>query len=95
MQRMFYIYLFVYLIPISVLVFTDNDEIHKWSLNIATLPACLLFFGEFVQMYYSDPLVDYFVGWNIIDFLLFVAFVALRIVKVCGIEDDGIYIPEL
>lgn len=92
---MFYMYLFMYLIPISILVFTNIEEVHFQSLNLATLPACILFFGECVQMYNSSPLLDYFVGWNIIDFLLSVAFIALRVVKFAAIEDDGIYIPEL
>jgi len=92
MRAQFMMYFWLYLIPIYVLVFTNDERIHYWSLNVATVPAFLLFGIEIVQM---GEGVDYFIGWNIADFMLFVSFSCLRIVKFSGIEDDAIYIPEL
>jgi len=66
MKIQYYIYVFTYLLPICITLFSENERLHSIMLNIALVPAFGLFFIEIIQM--KDMGLEYFAGWNIIDF---------------------------
>ena len=43
-------YLFMYLTPVCITLFTEDDKLHNLMLEIACFPAVILFFIETVQM---------------------------------------------
>lgn len=69
-------YVFFFMIPICFTLFTDDERIHATMLNIATIPALILFFIELIQM--GNQGFSYFMGWNLIDFFLLVVFSMLQ-----------------
>ena len=48
MKWSFYIYIALYCVPISFLIFSDDDRVHTAMLEIALFPALLLFLVEII-----------------------------------------------
>ena len=67
MGNLFYLYLFMYLVPVHLTLFTYNELMHAWLLDIAFIPAIVLFSLELIQM--KEMGLEYFMGMNIIDCL--------------------------
>ena len=92
MKVEFYMYVFFYLLPIWITLFTTTESLHEKMLKIACVPAGILFFIEIVQM--KEQGLKYIGGWNIIDFVQFFVFIALQYFTY-GKDDTGVFIPEL
>lgn len=65
MKFIFHLFLWMYGIPISILLFTKDEKIHGKCLNIALVPTLLLFFLEVIEMRYRG--LKYFNGKKSID----------------------------
>jgi hypothetical protein len=48
MQFSFYFYVLLYCLPISVILFTKDDRVHMMSLQVAIVPAIILFLIEVI-----------------------------------------------
>lgn len=72
---LFFVYLLFYLTPVCIVFFTENDELKNVLLEVACVPSLLLFLIETVQM--REQGLEYFMGWNVIDFLQFFSFCSL------------------
>ena len=92
MKWSFYIYVLTYCIPISFLIFSDDDRVHQAMLQIALFPALLLFLVEIIQI--REQGMEYFGGWNICDFTQFVIFMIIFLFNQFGIEDTFVIMPE-
>jgi uncharacterized membrane protein len=66
MKTSFILYVIFYCLPLSVILFTDDDSVHRFMLQIATVPALLLFLVELIQI--QEQGSNYFGGWNNCDF---------------------------
>jgi hypothetical protein len=75
-------------------LFTEDEKLHDQLLTIACVPAMMLFFIECVQLKKSG-VIEYFSGWNIIDFMHFWVFITLQIMTRGQQNDSGRFIPEL
>jgi hypothetical protein len=91
--NLFSMYVLFFLIPISVTLFSEEEYVHDIMLKVAILPAVVLFSIEIIQMR-EQGVIDYFNGWNIIDFSLFMVFLSLEYFKFIGMDDTMPYMPE-
>ena len=85
-------YVFLYLGPVCTTLFTTDESLHDKLLTVAMLPAVILFFIETTQM--RELGFEYFMGWNIVDFMQFFTFISLQYFTY-GKDDAGLFIPEL
>ena len=85
-------YFFFFLIPICITLFSESEEMHVFFLQVAIIPAFILFFIEVIQI--REQGINYFIGWNLIDFSLFGIFLTLQYFKYIGKEDTMTYMPE-
>jgi hypothetical protein len=52
MKFIFHLYIWMYGIPISILLFTKEESIHQKCLNVALIPTLTLFCVEIIEMKY-------------------------------------------
>ena len=67
---LFMIYVFLYCVPFITMLFTKGEIVSISTLaHVCLGTMCLFFFIELIQL--RDQGIDYFIGWNIIDFAQF------------------------
>jgi hypothetical protein len=92
MGNLFFIFVAMFMMPLCITLFTNDESIHAAMLNLAILPAILLFSIELVQMFNQG--FSYFIGWNIVDFSLFVVFGFIEYAQYIGFDHSFQYMPE-
>ena len=68
-------FLFLFVIPYITIILNPGDENRKMNntlLKICCIPQYVLFSIELTQIWKQK--LDYFMGWNITDFIMFVVF---------------------
>ena len=76
MKGLFSLYMFMYLIPIGITLFTKDEALQDNMLLIAFIPSFTLFYIETIQM--KNMGLEYFAGWNILDLFQFITFQSLQ-----------------
>jgi hypothetical protein len=72
---LFMIYVFLYCLPFITMLFTKGEIVSISTLaHVCLGTMCLFFFIELIQL--RDQGIDYFIGWNIIDFAQFWLYLA-------------------
>lgn len=89
---LFYLYIFFFIIPFYATMFTE-EKIHAKLLHICQVPQVILFAIEMVQM--RSQGLDYLAGWNLTDFMQFVVFQTLFVLKLMNYGDHEGIMPEL
>jgi hypothetical protein len=92
MGNLFFMYVVLFLMPLCFTLFTEEEKIHAAMLRIAIPPALLLFTIELIQMWNQG--FNYFMGWNLVDFSLFVVFSILQYYYSIGQDHSFVYMPE-
>ena len=93
MGNLFMMYVVLFLIPICLMLFTEDERIHATMLRIAIPPALILGMIEMIQMWLQG--FGYFMGWNLVDFALFTIFGVLQYYYSLGLDHVLVYIPEI
>jgi hypothetical protein len=91
MKKFFFMYIFLFIIPICCSLFTEKEWLEKLLMQIAIPPALILFLIEMIQM--SQQGIEYFMGWNLVDFSLFSIFLGFEYLKQMGIEHSALAAP--
>ena len=92
MTNLFMMYIILFLLPLAITLFTEDERIHTTMLNIAIPPAIILFLIELIQM--ANQGFNYFYGWNLVDFSLLLVFSVLQYFSQLKQDHSLIYMPE-
>ena len=94
MQSILFMYFTMFMIPYVIIILNpDNTHLNHVMLVLCCFPQYVLFAIEITQMWKSG--IEYFQGWNLTDFGLFIVFQTYVQLKFKGIDDtEGIF-PEL
>jgi hypothetical protein len=93
MTNLFLMYILLFLLPLTVTLFTEDESIHKAMLKITIPPALILLFIELIQM--ANQGFSYFYGWNLVDFSLLLVFSVLQYYGMMNQDHSKVYMPEM
>ena len=92
MTNLFLMYVILFVLPLAITLFTEDEHIHSTMMNIAIPPAMILFFIELIQILNQG--FNYFYGWNLVDFSLLVVFAVIQYFSQLGKDHSMVYMPE-
>jgi hypothetical protein len=78
-QTLMYIYIFFFMIPLIIIIFSDNAELNMYCYEVAYFTQIGFFLYEILQMRAQGW--SYLQGYNISDVLQFVIFFSLMFVQ--------------
>lgn len=94
MRSVFWMYVWLYCVPISTTLFlTGSEQLHTIMLSIAIIPAVILFGIECVQFRYQG--LTYLQGWSLVDIAQFIIFATIQYLKWNDREDDERLVPAI
>jgi len=85
-------YVLLFLLPLAITLFTENENIHASMLKLAIPPAMILSLIELIQL--GNQGFSYFYGWNLVDFSLLVVFSVLQYYGSINKDHSMVYMPE-
>ena len=50
MKSLFHMYMYLFLIPVTINLFSQDEHLHKYMMNVAMFPMVVLTFIEIVQL---------------------------------------------
>ena len=85
-------YVLLFLLPLAITLFTENENIHASMLKLAIPPAMIFSLIELIQL--GNQGFSYFYGWNLVDFSLLVVFSVLQYYGSINKDHSMVYMPE-
>lgn len=87
-QLQFIFYIVLFFIPFTLTLIRDDHEMNNFLINVCTVPIVFFLAIELTQI--AESKLEYFMGWNIFDFLQIVLFFVLYFseYQVNGMEQE-------